>query len=248
MHNISQSRFLIGGVLALALSLSACSGGSDAASTATIAKDAATTSTTLKTATTTPAAPKSPSDTSAEVLAQAFDREIRSITSFNDTANNNPNDTDPRRTPNLLEMAFKGDIPDATVAGTALGSNQLRVLVWQGAGAATVKWTRLSCPSGDCSSVDYASGSTASIMTSTTGENSKLFSPTLHPNICLQFHKGGLDVWMSVSSAANTPSVISPSLETACPASVFPGITAATGTTYADLSATPAAALIDQNW
>ena len=248
MQNISQSRFLIGGVLAVALSLSACSGGSTTAPITTIAKDDAATSTTLKTATTTPAAPKSPSDIPAEVLAQVFDREIRSIASFNDTANNNPNDTDPRRTPNLLEMAFKGDIPDATVAGTSLGSNQLRVLVWQGAGAAAVKWTRLSCPSGDCSSVDYASGSTASTMTSTTGENSKLFSPSLHPDICLQFHKGGLDVWMSVSSAANTPSTISPSLETACPASLFPGITAATGTTYADLSATSGTALIDQNW
>ena len=180
----------------------------------------------------------------AQTAAQAFDREIRSVASFGDTANNNPNDTDPRRPLNILEMAQKGDIPDATTAGTALTNNQLRVLMWQGGGAATAKWTRISCPSGVCTNVDVTGGT----MVSTAGANSKLYNPATLTNICMQFHKAGQDVWVKISTVANTPSTISTTMLTACPSGTFTAIAAGTGTTYADLAATSGAVLIDPTW
>ena len=178
----------------------------------------------------------------AQTAAQAFDREIRSVASFGDTANNNPNDTDPRRPLNILEMAKKGDIPDATTAGTALTNNQLRVLMWQGS-AATVKWTRISCPSGVCTNVDTTSTTHAA----TAAATGKLLNPATLGNICMQFHKAGQDVWVRISTVANTPSTISTTMATACPTGTFASITAATGSaTYADLGGV--AALTDATW
>jgi hypothetical protein len=145
---------------------------------------------------------------------------------------------------NILDIAMHGDLVDAATAGPALAASQLRILMWQGAGQASVKWTRISCPAGVCSSINSADGT----LVSAVGENSKLYNPEPLTNICLQFHRSGQSAWMNISSAANTPSVISDVLETACPASMFPGITAATGSTYADLSATPGAALVDPTW
>ena len=180
----------------------------------------------------------------AQTAAQAFDREVRSVASFGDTANNNPNDTDPRRPLNILEMAYKGDIPDATTAGTALTNNQLRVLMWQGFGAATAKWTRISCPAGACSGVDYTAGT----MVSAVGANSKLYNPATLTNVCMQFHKAGQDVWMKISTVSNSPSTISTTMATACPSATFTAIAAATGTTYADLAGTSGAVLTDLTW
>ena len=178
----------------------------------------------------------------AQTAAQAFDREIRSVASFGDTANNNPNDTDPRRPLNILEMAKKGDIPDATTAGTALTNNQLRVLMWQGS-AATVKWTRISCPSGVCTNVDTTSTTHAA----TAAATGKLLNPATLGNICMQFHKAGQDVWLRISTVANTPSTISTTMLTACPSGTFTSIAAATGaSTYADLGGV--AALADATW
>lgn len=178
-------------------------------------------------------------------MAMSFDRQLRSQAAFG--IDGNPNDTDPRRPVIFLDMIrFMNimNIPDVSTAGTALANDQLRVLVWQGAGQASVKWTRISCPAGVCSNVDSSGGTMASAV----GENSKLYNPEARANICLQFHRAGQSAWMNVSTSANTPGVISDVLETTWPASVFPGITAATGTTYADLSATPVEALVDPTW
>jgi hypothetical protein len=175
-------------------------------------------------------------------MANSFDRQIRSQAAFGTSTS--PNDTDARRPVLFLDMAGFGDIPDVSTAGTALANDQLRVLMWQGAGQASVKWTRIACPSGVCANIDSAGGT----MVSAVGENSKLYNPEPRASICLQFHRAGQSVWMNVSSSANTESVVSDVLETACPASAFPGITAASGTTYADLSATPGAALTDPTW
>ena len=178
----------------------------------------------------------------AQTAAQAFDREIRSVASFGDRVNNNPNDTDPRRPLNILEMAYKGDIPDATTAGTALTNNQLRVLMWQGS-AATVKWTRISCPAGACTGVDF----TTTTHAATAAATGKLYNPATLTDICMQFHKAGQDVWVKISNIANTRSVISTTMLTACPSGTFASITAATGaSTYADLGGV--AALADATW
>lgn len=78
-------------------------------------------------------------------MAMSFDRQLRSQAAFG--IDGNPNDTDPRRPVIFLDMIrFMNimNIPDVSTAGTALANDQLRVLVWQGAGQASVKWTRIS--------------------------------------------------------------------------------------------------------
>lgn len=238
MKNTSYSRALTATALAITLSLSACSKSSEPAPTTDTVQDATTS--TPSEATIVSSAP----DSKQAVLnaAASFDRQLRAQASFG--TNENPNDTDPRGPVLLLEAARMGDVWDRVTAGTALSNGQMRILMWQGAGQASVKWTRIWCPSGDCTSINSTDGT----LLSTAGENSKLFNPDPHTSVCLQFHSGSQSAWLNISSMANTESVVSDVLETACPASVFPGITAATGTTYADLSATPGAALIDQNW
>jgi hypothetical protein len=246
MKNISRSRVLLTGVLALALSLSACSKSSD---TALAPDDAAQTTSEMQSETTSETTSATTLDPAAEenmhsvqIAAMSFDRQLRSQAAFGTSAD--PLDTDPRRMEYILDMIAGGDLPDAATTATALANNQLRVLVWQGAGQASVKWTRIACPSGVCSSINSADGT----LVSAVGENSKLYSTTPLASVCLQFHVLGQSAWMNISSAANTQSVISDVLETACPAAMFPGITAATGSTYADLSATPGAALVDPTW
>jgi hypothetical protein len=172
--------------------------------------------------------------------AAEFDTRLRSQAAAG--TRTDPNDTDPRQPVLLLAVARHGDFNEST-ASTALRNSHLRVLMWQGAGQASVKWTRISCPSGDCSSINPDDGT----LVSAVGENSKLYNPEPRTSICLQFHLGDQNLWMNVTSSAE-PRVVADVLETACPASVFPGITAATGTTYADLSATPGAALVDPTW
>lgn len=179
---------------------------------------------------------------SANAAAQSFDRQVRSMTRFGNSASNNPNDIDPRKPTTMLEMLLKGDIRDATTAGTALQNSQLRVLMWQGVGASTVKWTRLSCPSGACTNIDVTGGT----QTSTTGAIGKLYDPAVAANICMQFHKGSQDVWMTVSTTPATASVIASTIGTGCPTATFAGMTAATSTTYADLAG--ATALTDPTW
>ena len=255
MKNTSRSRLLLSGAIALTLVLSACSKGSDSPVATGSVEDGVrepSPETTLAPAvqdTALSSTPETTLDQNAQDnkqivldMANSFDRQLRSQAAFGTAAN--PNDTDPRRMGIFLDMAGFGDLPDASTTGTALANDQLRVLMWQGAGKASVKWTRISCPAGVCANVDSAGGT----MVSAVGENSKLYNPEARASICLQFHRAGQSAWMNVSTSANTQGVISDVLETACPASVFPGITAATGTTYADLSATPGEALVDPTW
>ena len=241
MKNIPHSRVLLAGVLALTISLSACSKSSETA----VTPDAAQTTseiTSETTAATTLDPATEENQQAVQVSAMVLDRELRSQAAFGTSTD--PLDVDPRRPALLLDIAQYGDLVDAATAGSALAASQLRILMWQGAGQASVKWTRISCPAGVCSSINSADGT----LLSAVGENSKLYNPEPRTNICLQFHMSGQSAWMSISSAANTQSVISNVLETACPAAMFPGITAATGTTYADLSAAPGAALVDPTW
>ena len=243
MKNISRSRILLAGVLAL--TLSACSKSSDDAAQTTSEIQSETTSETMSTTTLDLMA----QENVQQVLASAssFDRQLRTMASFGQE--DDLSDTDPRRPILFVDMVVGGcgpegfsDVPDANTAGTALANDQLRVLMWQGGGQASVKWTRIACP------VEALNAPVGGTLLSDVGENSKLYNPATLANICVQFHMSGQSVWMNVSSRANTESVISNVLEIACPSSMFPGITAATGTTYADLSATPGQALVDPTW
>ena len=206
---------------------------------------------------------------SAISAAQSFDRQLRSMAGYGDSVNNNPNDNDPRKPELLLEMVYKGDIPDEFVATTALKNNSLRVLVWQPGGLNAAKFTRLFCSTGQtaapCSGMDY-SASSLSLNSGTAGSITlvagHLLNPTrsnpagsANPNpICIQFHKAGQDAYLGVSSSANTAGIVSSAVDTACPSATYGGAAAAvpsvsTGA-YTDISATAAAgtANTDATW
>jgi hypothetical protein len=134
------------------------------------------------------------------------------------------------------------DIPDSATASSVLENSQLRVLVWQGFGAASVKWTRLFCEPSVCQNL------VSEQLLSSVGENGKLFSPAARQEMCIQFHRFGKDTWLRVSTQANQPGVASTVLEEACPSASFPGIVAATGTTYADLAVSSTGAATDSSW
>jgi hypothetical protein len=182
----------------------------------------------------------------AQNAALSFDRMIRSMASFG--SDGNPNDTDPRRSQLLIDMISTNgagsiqDIPDSATASSVLENSQLRVLVWQGFGAASVKWTRLFCEPSACQNL------VSEQLLSSVGENGKLFSPAARQEMCIQFHKLGKDAWLSLSTRANQQGIVSNVLQEACPSSSFPGIVAATGTTYADLTINPTAATVDPSW
>ena len=194
---------------------------------------------------------------SAISAAQSFDRQLRSMAGYGDSVNNNPNDNDPRKPELLLEMIYKGDIPDEFVASTALKNNSLRVLMWQPGTAPSSSWTRLHCPSGSsapCTAVDYSATSLS--LNSGTGAitfvGGHLTNPTrsnpagsANPSaICLQFHKAGQDAFLGVSSASNTAGIVSTAIGTACPLATYGNQTATSPVnvagTYRDLSTSAA--------
>ena len=182
----------------------------------------------------------------AQNSALSFDRQIRSMAAFG--IDGNPNDTDPRRSQLLIDMISTNgagsiqDIPDSSTASSVLEKSQLRVLVWQGAGAASVKWTRLFCEPSACQNL------VSEQLLSSVGENGKLFNPSPRQEVCIQFHKFGKDTWLSLSTRANQQGIVSNVLQEACPSSSFPGIVAATGTTYADLAVSSTGAATDSSW
>jgi hypothetical protein len=178
----------------------------------------------------------------AQNSALSFDRQIRSMAAFG--IDGNPNDTDSRRASLLTDMVSMRDVPDSSIASSALERSQLRVLVWQGAGAASVKWTRLFCEPSACPGVAENSEQ----FLSSVGENGKLFNPSPRQEVCIQFHKFGKDTWLSLSTQANQQGIVSNVLQEACPSASFPGIVAATGTTYAELSTNPNAVATDPSW
>jgi hypothetical protein len=208
------------------------------------------------------AAPEKVSDMGAAAVAEAlmeatasdsvvnaalsFDRMIRSMASFG--SDGNPNDTDSRRSQLLIDMISTNgagsvqDIPDSSNAAPVLEKSQLRVLVWQGSGAASVKWTRLFCEPSACQNL------VSEQLLSSVGDNGKLFNPAARQEMCIQFHKLGKDAWLSLSTRANQQGIVSKVLQEACPTASFPGIVAATGTTYADLTINPTAATVDPSW
>jgi hypothetical protein len=67
-----------------------------------------------------------------ETDATTFDRQLRSTASFGDGANNNPNDTDPRKASLLMNMVESGDAP-AGLSVTVKGKDGAPVLAWDGA-------------------------------------------------------------------------------------------------------------------
>jgi|688.fasta_scaffold54870_2 hypothetical protein len=178
--------------------------------------------------------------------ALSFDRMIRSMAAFG--SDGNPNDTDSRRSQLLIDMISTNgagsiqDIPDSATAASVLEKSQLRVLVWQGSGAASVKWTRLFCEPSACQNL------VSEQLLSSVGDNGKLFNPAARQEMCIQFHKLGKDAWLSLSTRANQQGIVSNVLQEACPSASFPGIVAATGTTYADLTINPTAATVDPSW
>lgn len=172
--------------------------------------------------------------------ALSFDRQIRSMASFG--SDSGPNDTDSRRPSLLTDMVSMRDVPDSSTATSSLEKSQLRVLVWQGAGAASVKWTRLFCEPSACQNV------VSEQLLSSVGENGKLFNPSSRQEMCIQFHLNGKDTWLSLSTRANQQGIVSNVLQEACPSPSFPGIVPATGTTYADLTVSSAGAATDSSW
>ena len=180
------------------------------------------------------------------ISAQAFDRQIRAQAAFG--IDGNPNDTDTRRSQLLIDMistndnGMMRDIPDSSTASSVLEKSQLRVLVWQGPGAASVRWTRLFCEPSACQNI------VSEQLLSSVGENGKLFNPSVRQEMCIQFHMFGKDTWLRLSAQANQQGVVSDVLEEACPSSVFPGIVAATGATYADLAVSSTGAATDSSW
>jgi len=183
----------------------------------------------------------------AQNSALSFDRQIRAQAAFG--IDGNPNDTDPRRSQLLIDMISSHgegtifqDLPDSATASSVLENSQLRVLVWQGFGAASVKWTRLFCEPSACQNL------VSEQLLSSVGENGKLFNPSVRQEMCIQFHIFGKDTWLRVSTQANQPGVVSTVLEEACPSASFPGIVSATGTTYADLAVSSTGAATDSSW
>ena len=180
---------------------------------------------------------------SVKTSAQSFDRQIRTIAAFG--TESDMSDVDPRRVQLFIDVLVSSqDVPDATTDSASLERSQLRVLVWQGAGAASVKWTRLFCEAVACQSIVNDS----SMLLSSVGENGKLFNPEVRQDVCIQFHARGKDAWLRLSSRANEQSIVSNVLEEACPGSIFPGIVPATGTTYANLAVGQTAAVTDPTW
>jgi hypothetical protein len=184
---------------------------------------------------------------SVKTSAQSFDRQIRTMAAFG--TESDMNDVDPRRIQLFIDVlrADQGipqDVPDATTDSASLERSHLRVLVWQGAGAASVKWTRLFCEVAACQSIVNDSP----MLLSSVGENGKLFNPEVRQDVCVQFHARGKDAWLRLSSRANEQSIVSNVLEEACPGSIFPGIVPATGTTYANLAVGQTAAVTDPTW
>ena len=180
-------------------------------------------------------------------LAQSFDRQLTTMASFG--TESDMSDVDPRRVQLLIDMlgdpsGVMSDVPDARTDTALLERSQLRVLVWQGAGAASVKWTRLFCEAVACQSIVNDSP----MLLSSVGENGKLFNPEVRQDVCIQFHARGKDAWLRLSSRANEQSIVSNVLEEACPSSTFPGIVPATGTTYANLAVGQTAATTDPSW
>ena len=180
---------------------------------------------------------------SVKTSAQSFDRQIRSMAAFG--TESDMSDVDPRRAQLFIDVLVSSqDVPDATTDSASLERSQLRVLVWQGAGAASVKWTRLFCEAVACQSIVNDSP----MLLSSVGENGKLFNPEVRQDVCIQFHARGKDAWLRLSSRANEQSIVSNVLEEACPGSIFPGIVPATGTTYANLAVGQTAATTDPSW
>ena len=177
-------------------------------------------------------------------LAQSFDRQLTTMASFGQS--DDLALADPRNPNLLLEMLGVNvdpsidmeDFPDARTDTALLERSQLRVLVWQGAGAASVKWTRLF----------QGVPADSSMLLSGVGENGKLFNPEVRQDVCIQFHADGKDAWLRPSSQANQQGVVSNVLEEACPGSTFPGIVPATATTYANLAVGPTVAVTDPTW
>ena len=180
---------------------------------------------------------------SVKTSAQSFDRQIRTMAAFG--TESDMSDVDPRRVQLFIDVLVSSqDVPDATTDSASLERSQLRVLVWQGAGAASVKWTRLFCEVAACQSIVNDSP----MLLSSVGENGKLFNPEVRQDVCIQFHARGKDAWLRLSSRANEQSIVSNVLEEACPGSIFPGIVPATGTTYANLTVGQTAATTDPSW
>ena len=115
--------------VALGLSLTACGGKDEAKVAETTTAPASGTDTSAVDETTT-AVPTGASVEELVTAGEMFDRELRSIASYGDSVNNNPNDTDPRKASLLIDMAQNGGIfPDITV--TAKGADGQPVVVWQ---------------------------------------------------------------------------------------------------------------------
>lgn len=52
-----------------------------------------------------------PQQSAAYTAAQSFDRQLRGMAAYGDTANNNPNDTSPRKVALFLSMSEKNELP-----------------------------------------------------------------------------------------------------------------------------------------
>jgi hypothetical protein len=178
-----------------------------------------------------------------------------------------------------LELVAKGDVPDQYTVTTGLTNNQVRVLYYNPAGATGVaKWTRLFCQgttasaggNTPCPTVSAARGSLSLISDSTAvwagtwaaghlQNPIRSTGPANTPNpaaICLQFHKGGQDAFLSVSAYANTKGTVSTDISVACPAATYGASASSTptavssGTGYTDLSVTATAGVTaaDPTW
>jgi hypothetical protein len=66
-----------------------------------------------------------------ETAAASFDRQLRSTASFGDSANNNPNDTNPRKASLLMSMIESGDAP-SLLSVTVKGRDGAPVTAWDG--------------------------------------------------------------------------------------------------------------------
>ena len=238
MKNTSHSRLFLSGALALTFMLGAC--GNNSGASEPVADTAVETETTVSATDDLEAIVDGTEEERVTALAQSFDRQLTTMASFDTGA---LDDLDPRRVQLLIDMLGDpsidvSDVPDARTDTALLDRSQLRVLVWQGAGDASVKWTRLF--------QDMPADS--SMLLSSAGENGKLFNPEVRQDVCIQFHADGKDAWLRPSSRANQQGVVSNVLEEACPGSTFPGIVPATGTTYANLAVGPTVAVTDPTW
>ena len=239
MKNTSHSRLFLSGALALTFMLGAC--GNNSGASEPVADTAVETETTVSATDDFEAIVDGTEESRVVALAQSFDRQLTSMASFG--TESDMSDVDPRRVQLLIDMlgdpsGVMSDVPDARTDTALLERSQLRVLVWQGAGAASVKWTRLF----------QGMPADSSMLLSGVGENGKLFNPEVRQEVCIQFHADGKDAWLRLSSQANQQGVVSNVLEEACPGSSFPGIVPATGTTYANLAVGPTVAVTDPTW